>query len=294
MTTRTAFRPQILLNNASVTSFLNGENEAAQIARYTHAPPSRKPQQSSELPYLVSHILLPLAHYLLRLICFSDLAKKVWVMSRHAIDDATAIKTQKIFQQNLLGRSINTHRKDTEDYYLQHPMRVPFATYNEKNLEFFHKNGICKGMCYWFAFLYFKTKDRFTDPQQHIRAVTEQFAKGAPRQAAFLQSLKPASIYELLRLNVQEDSSKVSVAGKTRDQICRELQFRAPGVYGIITTSPHFVIYVKVDDNHEYLFEPNKGSINISTPELFKKAMDRYFDTHDSTKEISVDCLTPR
>jgi hypothetical protein len=293
MTTRTGFQPQILLNRASVNSFLNGESEAAQIVRYR--PIALKPEQYETFNYFYSSIVLPLAHYLLRLLCFKDLSKKIWVMSRHAIDNETALKTGKVFGQNLLGRAINTHRKDTADYYLQPSRHIPFLTYpNKDNLDFFQKEGVCKGMCYWFAFLYFKTKDKFTDPVQHIQAVTAQFSKGAPRQAAFLHGLQNKPIYNLLKLDVQEACAKVNPANKTREQICRAFQSRPPGVYGIHTTTPHFVLYVKVDDAHQYLFDPMKGSINVASGALFKKAMDSYFDTHDNTKEIEIDCLSPR
>ena len=294
MATKTAFHPQILLNTASVASFLNGERETAEIVRYTSQPPKIGGEQHSELYYYVSSILLTLASYLLHVVCFSGLSKRTWIMSRHAMADATAIKTQKVFQQNLLIRSINTHREDTADYYLQRPQHIPYLTYPNPNImNFFHSDGLCKGMCYWFASLYFKTEGRVTDPKQHVIGVAQQFAKGAPAQAAFLQSLDNKPIYDLLQLQVHEDNSKITVTGKTREQICREFQCRCPGVYGIITSS-HFLIYIKINDNDQYLFDPTKGCICISSIDLFKKAMDSYFDSHDNTKEISVDWFSHR
>jgi hypothetical protein len=215
-------------------------------------------------------------------------------MSRHAMADATAIKVQKVFQMHLLSRSINTHRKDTSDYYLQAPIRTPFVTHpNPLSLNFFHQDGICRGMCHWFVFLYFKTQGHFADPEQHIRAVGQQFEQGAPCQAAFLHSLSLPPLYDLLGLNVQENNSKINVTGKTTEQILREFQCRVPGVYGIYTSS-HQLIYIKIDDNHQYLFEPNTGCIKITSTQLFKNAIERYLESHNNAQEIFIDKYSPR
>ena len=215
-------------------------------------------------------------------------------MSRHAMANATTIKVHKIFQENLLSRSINTHREDTSDYYLQHPLRIPFITHpTPTSLNFFHKEGLCRGMCHWFIFLYFKTQAHFTDPDQHVHAVGQQFEKGAARQPAFLHSLTLPSVYDLLRLDVHQDNSRMSVVGKTIEQILHEFQCRIPGVYGIYTSS-HQVVYIKVDDAHQYLFDPKTGCIKISSLELFKNAMKHYLESHDNTKDLSIDKYSSR
>jgi hypothetical protein len=208
--------------------------------------------------------------------------------------DATAIKAQKVFQTNLLSRSINTHRQNTSDYYLHSPLRTSFATHtNSTSLDFFHQEGVCRGMCHWFIFLYFKTQGRFANPEQHIRAVGQQFEQGAARQPAFLQSLALAPLYDLLKLNVHQDNSKISTAGKTPEQILREFQCRAPGVYGIYTSS-HQVVYIKIDDNQQYLFDPNVGCIKITSTQLFKNAMERYFESHNNARDILIDRYSTR
>jgi hypothetical protein len=121
-----------------------------------------------------------------------------------------------------------------------------------------------------------------------MRALGRQFETGASRQPAFLHALTLAPLYDLLRLNVHKNISTISVKEKTSEQIVREIQCRTPGIYGIYT-STHQVIYIKIDDQHQYLFEPNTGTIKITSAMLFKNAMQRYFDTHDSSREIVVD-----
>jgi hypothetical protein len=213
-------------------------------------------------------------------------------MSEHAMTDAAAIKAQKVFRENLLSRSTNSHRLDTSDYYLQSPLRIPFALINSSSLNFFHRDGICRGMCLWFIFLYFKTQGRFTDSMQHVRAVGQQFEQGAARQPAFLQSLALSPLYNLLKLNVQQDNSKISVAGKTQEQILCEIQRRPPGVYSIYTSS-HQVVYIKIDDNEQYLFDPNIGCIRIGSTPLFKNAMERYLESHNNERDILIDRYSP-
>ena len=290
MTTVT-FNPHALQAQASVAQFLNGEQEANEILRSVSVPTHGS--DTNELYCLFSGFVLTITSYFLHAICLTHLSKKTWVMSRHAMTDAAAIKAQKVFRENLLSRSTNSHRLDTSDYYLQSPLRIPFVTQpNFESLNFFHQDGICRGMCLWFIFLYFKTQGRFIDPKQHVRAVGQQFEQGAARQPAFLHSLALAPVYDLLKLSVQQDNSKISAAGKTQEQILSEIQCRSPGVYGIYT-SLHQVVYIKIDDYEQYLFDPNIGCIKISSRPLFKNAMERYLESHDNTRDILIDRYSP-
>ncbi len=303
-TTTTSFNPTVLLSADSAQTFLNGEKAVQEIRQFTTATTTSTAHgrtwnsswiDLNEIYYHFSSFVLTLASYLLSAACLTSLSRKTWVMSRHAMDNALVIKTNKVFQENLLSRSINTHRLDSSDYYLKPRMRIPFDTIPDTGLDFFHEDGMCRGMCFWFVFLYFKTQGQFPDIEQHLRAVGQQFAQGASREAAFLQSLDPEKppLYDLLRLNTHYNYSKIGTTGKTIEQIFREFYVRPPGVYGIYT-STHNVIYIKIDENRQYLFEPNKGCIKIASNELFKKAMERYFESHDSSKEIVIDKYTPR
>ena len=254
---------------------------------------SNSPIDFDELYYLASGYFLTLASYLLYAVCLSDLSKKVWVKSRHTINNALIIKTNKVFQDHLLAKSVNTHRLDSSGYFLRSPAKTDLATHPTPNtLNFFHKEGICRGMCHWFVHLYFKTSASITNTDQHLKAVGKQFEQGAPAQAAFLHSLDLPPIYKLLALKVQMDHSKISTQAKSENQIIVEFQKRPPGVYGIYT-STHQVVYIKVDELRQYLFDPNIGVVKITSPDLLKNAMQRYLETHDSSKEISIDLYTP-
>jgi hypothetical protein len=286
-----------LRSQASINQFISGQAEVAAILR-TPSPATRTKEPTgstlNKVRYFASGFFLTIASYLLHLLCMNKLSKRVWVESRHAIKNATTVKTDALFQQTFLAKSINTHRLDTADFFLLPPKKTTFATHPTPGmLNLFHEDGVCRGMCHWFVYLYFKTRDRMPDTDQHLRAVGQQFAQGAPRQAAFLQSLDFPPIYDLLRLQVGTDDSKISTTNKTEDKIISEFQHRNPGVYGIYTSS-HQVIYIKISELKQYLFDPNEGVMKIASPLLFKKAMARYFESHDNTKDIYVDLYTPR
>src|SRR6185369_16926526 len=135
--------------------------------------------------------------------------------------------------------------------------------------------GICRGMNYWFIHLYFKTRHLFSDVEMQLAAVGKQFEQGASQQAVLLHSINLPSVYDLLKLNVRQDYSVISVEGRTQEQIINAMQMRPPGVYGIYTSS-HHVVYIKVDESRHYIFDPNIGVVKVSTPALFKTAMENY------------------
>ncbi len=301
-TTTTTFLPDFLQSQTSLNRFLSGDVEASAILRAAPSPTTTTQGRTwsnsfidfDELSSLASGYFLTIASYFLYAICMTSLSKKVWVQSRHALSDASAIKTSQIFQEKLLSKSVNTHRVDTADYFLRSPAQTTLKTYpTPGTLNFFHQDGVCRGMCHWFVHLYFKTRGHLPDADQHLKAIGQQFEQGSSRQSAFLHALDFPAIYDLLPLNVRTDYSQISATSKSEDLMTAELQLRPPGVYGIYT-STHQLVYIKVNESQQYLFDPNTGVVKVDSSLLFKKAMERYFETHDHTKKIYVDIYTPR
>jgi hypothetical protein len=298
-----AFNPEILRSPALLAHFLDGAEETAAIlrARQTPATPPLAGRWSvaclaelEEVYHLTSMLVLTVISYLLHGLCMTDLSKRVWVLSRHEQANGTIIKAQKVFQDTLLARSINTHRKDSADFYLQKPMSTTLPGRAEPiNLNFFQERGACRGMCHWFVYLYFKTLNQFTDPQEHMRAIGMQFEQGASKQAAFICSLYPVEqIYQLLHLNFRGDYLRINPLNKSHEQLIGEIQQCTPGIYGIYTAN-HQLVYAKSNDGHQFLFDPNKGTFVVDSPILFKKAMAQYFEKHDSLQEIYIDRYSP-
>jgi hypothetical protein len=62
---------------------------------------------------------------------------------------------------------------------------------SKKAIEFNHTEGICRGMCTWFLYLYLMTKRQFSDsdPRSHMDALGRQFVKGGGVDPTLLQSL---------------------------------------------------------------------------------------------------------
>lgn len=278
-----------LTTPTTAIQFLDVERNAAEVVRTAREPSSPSPREEDALGNFVRGVLLGLASYLLQMVCLTDLSRKAWVTGRHAISDGYAASAHKVFQNRLLARSINAHREDSEGYYLQPRLHTAMTTHPDPNyLNFFHSYGICRGMCYWFAALYLKTKGQFTNPEEHVRAVGKQFEKGASPQAAFLHSIDLPHAYDFLKLRVQEDNTVIPFQGNSHDQICRKLLVRVPGVYGVYVSN-HMLLYIKVDDERQYLFDPIVGSIKIDSFETLKTALQPVLDKHNPAEEIVVD-----
>lgn len=298
-----AFRPEILQSPALLADFLNGNEESAAIIRAAQNPSASQLadrwdtaclSEVKETYHLLYAFVLTVLSYALHNLCMPDLSKRLWVLSRHEQSNGTIIKTEKFFQEHFLARSINYYRNDTADFYLQSPLLLNLSSQSATLLEFFHDKGLCRGMSLWFVYLYFKTQNHFSNPQEHLRALGTQFEQGASRQAAFLHSMKtPSSNYDLLNLNTQIDYLKINPRGKTHEQIIGEMQHCIPGVYGVYTGT-HQLVYIKHQDGRQFLFDPNKGIFEVDSLALFKKAMERYFNTHDNAPKILIDRYTPR
>lgn len=246
--------------------------------------------------YWVSGYVLTLGSYFLHMLCLSSLSKTVWVYSRHALSHASTLKAETVFQKYLLAKSINTHRLDSSEHYLMPTRATTLSTHATPGmLSLFHSWGICRGMGFWFVYLYFKTRASFTDTDLHMAALGKQFEQGAPAQAAFLHALDLYPAYDLLKLNAREDS-KISTSGKTEEQIAASIQAKEPGIYGIYTSAhnSHHVVYIKLDAERQYLFDSNVGVVKVSSPALMKAALESPLSHHDSSKEIVIDQYSPR
>ncbi len=292
--------PYFLQSTSSLTQFLSGRSEVATIEHTLPTP--HTPLQSHSwnrcidpnwLFYIVSEALLTTSSYLLYALCMTDLSKKVWVYSHHALNNAAIIQAEKVFHKAFLVKSVNSYRLDGAPEYLLPPVATSLPTHpNPGILQFFHPKGICRGICYWFVHLCFKTQGKFENADEHLIALGKQFEEGAPAQAVLLQALHPCAVYDLLHLNVREDFLKIAPRGKTDEQIVAELHGLPPGMHGIYLSN-HMLVYRKIDETRQYLFDPSIGTFNVRPRFLFKKALERYLNSHDRSQEICVDLYTP-
>lgn len=282
--------PNFLLSQSHLDQFISGEQEKNSIINTPFS--SLAEAKGSSWVHDLKGFFLSFVSYLLYAVCLSDFSNKVWVDSRHARHDATAIKADQVFQKHLLCRSINSHRVDSKDYFLLPSCKTTLPTYpTPGRLDFFRADGVCRGMSHWFVHLFFKTKSAFVNSDHHLQAVGKQFELGAPKQAAFLQSLQMPPI-TLPGMNVKIDYAKISVSGKREEEIVREFQQLPSGAYGIYT-STHQIVYIKVDQLKQYLFDPNVGVLKVTSPIVFKKAIHSCLGTHNHAHDVHVDLYSP-
>ncbi len=274
----------------SLNNFLSGKEAIQEIL---HSPPVLRQERlwsnTEEFSYFITGYILTIGSFFLQVLCMTDLAKTVWVESRHLLANGAALKAEKVFQEKLLVNSINTHRVDTADYFLQPPAPTSLLTIHAPgSLRFFHRDGICRGMCHWFIHLYFLAREKISDSHQLMVAIGKQFELGAPSQAAFLHSLDFPSLLDLLKLDTQNDFLKISTKDKTNEQIVQEIYACPPGVYGIYT-STHQMVYIKCDLVNQFLFDPKQGVIQISSIDVLHNSMQHYLEMHNPQQEILLD-----
>jgi hypothetical protein len=141
----------------------------------------------------------------------------------------------------------------------------------ENEVVFIH-GGLCRGMCQWFHFLYLNTQGHFSDRRKHMIAICEQFANGAGKAAALLQSLD-AKKGKILNLNIgaQQPHSKrnrpdqmlkILCADWTNDSLLKDIVDKLNdlpvGSY-TITIPRHALAMVKINNRLSYFFDPDEG-----------------------------------
>ena len=84
----------------------------------------------------------------------------------------------------------------------------------ENNQVDFHASGVCRGICDWFIYLYFKTQHQFSDPRNHMIALGKQFSKGGGVEPTLLQSLHLKN-GKLLNMKIGEQMGRVWVWKET-------------------------------------------------------------------------------
>ena len=124
-----------------------------------------------------------------------------------------------------------------------------------------HQTGTCRGMCFWFVYLYLKTQAAFDDPGRHIEAVASAFIGGAPEQATLLQVISDVESF----LGIESHFQIMSTSHfKKRSIVFLKWQ---PGIYSI-GVGKHRINYIKINKTCSYLFDPNIGVLCFRAGEI--------------------------
>lgn len=276
MTTPT-FSPSLLHDIHALRSWLTHPSHLAPI-KTSYVPTGKKILAErwqihwlEVLSYLHDKILssaLRVIQYGFIQIGASSLARRVELINLHfntAKHQLVAVKTH---NAALLSLSRNCHQLGSSEIYLQPPLpcssvqdegirALANTDKSEFYIDFFHKKGVCRGMCFWFVYLYFATAAEFSDPIAHITSVAKQFETGAPAPAALLQSLHSIESPLLSLLGEAKQVSFISFKND-RDSFAKY----PPGVYSI-GLGTHRINYIKISEKEAVLFDPNMGAWRI-------------------------------
>lgn len=220
----TIFSAQVLNSIDNLRAYMAGSAAIAQINQQAQAPiPSAAAKLSGRWDVIclevqstfldIYAIFLTATSWVLYGIGATDLYKRCHLASRHAMSSSLFLHHYHRHQERFLIQSLACHRLDTSDVYM-HPSLPPGqgGPFELRNLsgnllgaEFFHSKGICRGMANWFFYLYYQTQNPFSSMDEHIKAVSQQFEKGAPAEAALLHTLNEEASDQLLNLHTELD-----------------------------------------------------------------------------------------
>lgn len=223
-----------------------------------------------------------------------SLSYRCIVITAHLEYEIIKLSTFCNYGKKLLVPSTNDHQIRTSDFYLHRPIALAsldpaLQKLSEADLiRFNHLRGVCRGMGLWFLYLYFTTRNSFTDPVAHMRAIGMQFKKGAQRQAAMIQSFVCLE-KQILNMNIQEDFALIPALNFTeKPAMVKQSLENLPSAAYTIWIHRHHIDYLKFNNHTAFIFDSNFGVIDISGAdqpqqlyEFLKRYHDRKYDPKD-------------
>jgi hypothetical protein len=146
--------------------------------------------------------------------------------------------------------------------------------------------GLCRGACLWFIFLYFKTQEKFTDPLNHLLSVSEQFKTGVPKQAALLQSLEKSFI-KMEVSSLKNHSISLYELDLDRESALEKIQSLNYGIYRIGVLK-HSLVYIKVN-GMGYQWDPEYGLVAVTEKQLLDLILANYYEPGNSESQVYVE-----
>lgn len=187
-------------------------------------------------------------------------------------------------QVTLLGWSQNIVRKENRELATQAPIqvtdpRLKKRTFHKGHVEF--KGGYCRGMSYWFLYLYFQTKHLYADARKQMFALSKIFRDGAPIEAMLLQGMytRNGKIMNLchnsehhIGFHYLDNARKIELAEingtrQIKDPTLAKKELTNLDVGAYICCFPtHAVVYIKVSQELSYFYNPNRWIMEVAGP----------------------------
>jgi hypothetical protein len=257
----TTFNPAILNSFENVQSFLEGRTAVQAVLAFepekTHVLDSRWTVVwivvKAPFEWIFCVFLCALS-CLLSCVGATDLSTRCDLLSGHLLADQERLYLHAFYGRDYIASSVGFHQWSTSDFYLQPSVlvesvdpKIKECVNSEKTeVRFYHSRGVCHGMSDWFAYLFFKTADQFTDPALHMQALTKLFEEGAPKEAALLHSLN-------------DNDNATKLLGLERSQCL--LEDNTPfGLYAV-NLKHHRMNYIKSGEGLHFLFNPAGGTV---------------------------------
>ncbi|HEY2810270.1 MAG TPA: hypothetical protein VGJ00_02625 [Rhabdochlamydiaceae bacterium] len=226
---------------------------------------------------------------ILTCVCAEGLSRRCVVQALHAQAGAASLRMEKLFDSRYLCPSVNTYRKQDSGIYTRPSISSPLLGAH----GFFNDKGLCRGMCDWFYSLYFLTKDSFGDPALHMRTLAQQFAQGAPPQAALLHLLNPDFQPAKRYLSIKaEDFKQLSTRGVTLRHIAEQIFTLPTGAFTLFSSNHQFN-FIKASDNLCFLFDPNYGCFRVEECGTLETLLAFVLSSHDKNSQLLIEKVLP-
>jgi hypothetical protein len=198
------FNPAILNSFESLSHYLSGEEEVRAIVE---TPRQAGPVLSNweivwiciKLPFeCLAYLILASLSELYSKFGYSDLAKRCKILSSYLFYDYQMLRTQILFGEKFIARSFAGYNPACDDIYLQPSIepgqlqdeRVKEVAFADYPTEFYHEQGVCRGLGIWFFHIFSRLGPYFGgDLEGRIRAAARVLEKGAGVKAGLVHAL---------------------------------------------------------------------------------------------------------
>jgi len=201
--------------------------------------------------------------------------------------EAQIVKTTPAIPENLITNS--KVKKRTYCYQLQ-------------KVDFNHNRGICRGMSFWFLYLYLKTKNQFRDMRNLMAALGKQFTTGGGIDPTLLHSINLRK-GKLLGLKIGTQAPRTPESTRllqcpahqwesSAQRIALQLQ-NMPNEAYVIRLPIHTIAYIKIHDQLGYFFDANHGITEINGTHTGEKLYELISQSFEDTGAILHPSVQP-
>jgi hypothetical protein len=239
----------------------------------------------------------------------ASLGLRLMVQTEYILGNENRLIGSFIYSSNILVPTLNKlSPKEAEEIYT-HPA-IPLSNVPEtikhrfrnyicnkhcnKQIDFSDIGGQCAGLSNLFSYLFFQTKRFYQDEEHQLVAITSKINNGAGKEAALWQMAQTELVvngnsgYLLGPLLGLKRVARLSIDEPNIKNLTEFFKLVKPGLYRLSTidgeTSHRMCFYKGSQSN--YVFDPNKGLIKLSSDEALKEWIEQVLEVHfSSTKK---------